>query len=69
MELKLLFLYRLAFSEFFANEDARRLFLFVCPPRQIFASLNPPRDARGKLILFFKKNPGVKLTADNIGMC
>jgi len=60
--------YRLVFSEFFTNEDARRMFVYICPPRQIFASLSPPHDYRGKIVVFYKKNAGVKLSENNIGI-
>jgi hypothetical protein len=65
---ELIFVCRLVFSEFFMNEDARRMFIYVRPPRQIFASLSPPQEFRGKIVVFYKKNIGVKLTEDNIGM-
>jgi hypothetical protein len=59
---------RLVFSEFFTNEDARRMFIYVRPPRQMFASLSPPREFKGKIVVFYKKNTGVKLSEENIGM-
>ena len=61
--------FRLAFYEFINNEDVRRLFVFVRPPRQIIASLIPPHDLKYKSIFFLKSNAGTKLTKDNIGKC
>ena len=63
------FFFRLAFYEFINNEDVRRLFVYVRPPRQIIASLIPPHDLRYKSIFFLKSNAGTKLTKDNIGEC
>ena len=60
-------IYRLAFYEFVNNEDIKRLFVYIRPPRQITASLQPPHDLKSKSIFFMKCNPGTKLTKDNLG--
>ncbi|KAK7479591.1 hypothetical protein BaRGS_00029140 [Batillaria attramentaria] len=57
---------RLAFYEFVNNEDVKRLFVYIRPPRQITASLLPPLDLKSKSIFFLKCNPGTKLTKDNL---
>ncbi|PVD27606.1 hypothetical protein C0Q70_12770 [Pomacea canaliculata] len=57
---------RLAFYEFVNNEDVKRLFVYIRPPRQLTASLLPPADLKSKSIFFLKCNPGTKLTKDNI---
>ncbi|KAI0240669.1 Dynein beta chain, flagellar outer arm [Lamellibrachia satsuma] len=57
---------RLAFHEFLNNEDVRRLFIYMRPPRQIVASLQPPHDLKTKSVFFIKNNIGVKLTKDNM---
>lgn len=57
---------RLAFYEFINNEDVRRMFVFIRPPRQIIASLQPPHDLKYKSIFFLKSNTGTKITKDNI---
>jgi dynein heavy chain len=59
---------RLAFHEFINNEDVRRLFVYIKPPRQIIASLQPAQDLKTKSVFFLKNNVGVKLTKDNMGM-
>ncbi|KAL3885754.1 hypothetical protein ACJMK2_025795 [Sinanodonta woodiana] len=58
---------RLAFYEFINNEDCKRLFVYVRPPRQLTASLIPPHDLKFKSIFFLKSTAGTKLTKDNIG--
>lgn len=60
-------IFRLAFYEFVNNEDVKRLFVYIRPPRQLTASLLPPADLKSKSIFFLKCNPGTKLTKDNIG--
>ena len=57
---------RLAFHEFLNNEDVRRLFVYVRPPKQLTASLHPPHVLATKSIFFLKNNVGVKLTKENI---
>ncbi|XP_070202269.1 uncharacterized protein [Littorina saxatilis] len=57
---------RLAFYEFVNNEDVKRMFVYIRPPRQITASLQPPHDLKAKSIFFLKCNPGTKLTKDNL---
>ncbi|KAK2144654.1 hypothetical protein LSH36_739g00023, partial [Paralvinella palmiformis] len=57
---------RLAFHEFLNNEDIRRLFVYLRPPRQIVASLQPPHDLSYKSVFFLKANPGIKLNKDNM---
>ncbi|XP_076457719.1 uncharacterized protein LOC143291635 isoform X3 [Babylonia areolata] len=57
---------RLAFYEFVNNEDVKRLFVYIRPPRQITASMQPPHDLKSKSIFFMKCNPGTKLTKDNM---
>ena len=58
---------RLAFHEFVNNEDIRRLFVYIKPPKQIVASLQPPLDLQAKSVFFLKNNTGVKLTKENMG--
>ncbi|XP_064650622.1 uncharacterized protein LOC135502065 isoform X3 [Lineus longissimus] len=68
-ELKNMFLSdenRLAFHEFMNNEDVRRLFVFIVPPRNIVASLHPPPELKSKSIFFLKTGNGTKLTKDNM---
>ncbi|CAH1797693.1 unnamed protein product [Owenia fusiformis] len=57
---------RLAFHEFINNEDVRRLFVFIRPPKQIIASLQPPHDLTFKSIFFMKCGSGNKITKENI---
>lgn len=59
--------FRLAFHEFINNEDVRRLFVYIRPPRQIIASLQPAQDLKAKSVFFLKNNVGVKLTKENMG--
>ncbi|XP_052258855.1 uncharacterized protein LOC127863384 isoform X2 [Dreissena polymorpha] len=68
-ELKNMFLNdenRLAFYEFINNEDVRRMFVYIRPPKQLIASLQPPHDLKYKSIFFLKSNTGTKITKDNI---
>ncbi|XP_053409232.1 uncharacterized protein LOC123561373 isoform X4 [Mercenaria mercenaria] len=68
-ELKNMFLNdenRLAFYEFINNEDVRKMFVFIKPPCQIIAALQPPHDLKYKSIFFLKSNTGTKITKDNI---
>lgn len=58
---------RLAFHEFLNNEDVRKLFVYVRPPKQLIACLTPPHDMQAKSIFFLKNNAGVKLTKENMG--
>ena len=67
MHQMIIFSYRLAFHEFINNEDIRKLFVFIRPPRQVVASLQPPTDITTKSVFFLKNNVGVKLTKDNMG--
>ncbi|ELU01785.1 hypothetical protein CAPTEDRAFT_107782 [Capitella teleta] len=57
---------RLAFHEFFNNEDVRRLFIFTRTNRSLVASLQPPHELKSKSIFFLKNNEGIKLTKDNL---
>ena len=61
------YIFRLAFHEFINNEDVRRLYVYIHPPRQIIASLQPPMLLCSKSIFFLKNNVGVKLTKENMG--
>ena len=58
---------RWSLNQFVNNEDVRKLFIYVRPPRQLVASLQPPYDLKSKNIFFLKTNVGVKLTKENIG--
>ena len=58
---------RWSLNQFVNNEDVRKLFIYVRPPRQLVASLQPPYDLKSKNIFFMKTNVGVKLTKENIG--
>jgi dynein heavy chain len=62
----ILAIFRLAFYEFINNEDVRKMFVFIKPPRQIIAALQPPHDLKYKSIFFLKSNTGTKITKDNI---
>lgn len=57
---------KLAFHEFFNNEDVRRLFVYVKPSKQLVASLQPPHDLKFKSIFFLKNSTGIKLTKENL---
>ena len=57
----------MSFHAFINNEDVRRLFVYVRPPRQLIASLHPPYDLKAKSVFFLKNHVGVKLTKDNMG--
>ena len=61
------FFRRWSLNQFVNNEDVRKLFIYVRPPRQLVASLQPPYDLKSKNIFFMKTNVGVKLTKENIG--